>query len=46
MNIKKFLLKYKDLFPDYAHPNKLNIDVSNLTIKKTFNLIQKTPQQI
>lgn len=40
-NIKKFLNKYKDLLPDYIHQNKLNIDVSNLTIQKTFNLIKK-----
>ena len=40
-NMEKFLLKYKDLLPDYTHPNKLSIDVSDLTIRKTFNLIQK-----
>lgn len=39
--MEKFLLKYKDLLPDYSHPNKLSIDVSHLTIKKTFNLIKK-----
>lgn len=40
-NMKKFLLKYKDLLPDYVHPNKISIDVSDLTIQKTFNLIKK-----
>ncbi len=40
-NMNKFLLKYKDLLPDYSHPNKLSIDVSDLSIRKTFNLIQK-----
>ena len=40
-NMIKFLNKYKELLPDYTHKNKLTIDVSHLTIQKTFNLIQE-----
>lgn len=41
VSMENFLNEHREQLPDYTHPNKLRIDVSNLSEDETFALIQR-----